>query len=170
MIDHCFTILVWFVIQQHELTIVVHISLPSWISLPPPSRSHLSRWLQSPSVSGCLFTRVSHHASTLLSIHLPIPSCSPPLSVSLFCRSASPLLLCEQTEPASPMSPSLACRFFTTGATWKPWDALRGVPNWHAVPSSPLLTSPCLQMTDEKCFRSQQQCGRLSSGLPISLF
>ena len=127
-------------------------------------------WVIQQILIGCLFTRVSHHASTLLSIHLPPPSCSPPLSVSLFCRSASPLLLCEQTEPASPMSPSLARRFFTTDTTWKPWDALQGVPNWHAVPSSPLLSSLCLQMTDEKCFSNQQQCDRLSNGLPISLF
>ena len=34
------------VTHQHELTIGVHMSLPSWISLPPPALSHPSRLLQ----------------------------------------------------------------------------------------------------------------------------
>ena len=34
------------VIHQHELTIGVHMSPPSWISLPAPTHSHSSRLLQ----------------------------------------------------------------------------------------------------------------------------
>ena len=37
--------------HQHESAIGISMSLPSWISIPPPSPSHLSRLLQSPSLS-----------------------------------------------------------------------------------------------------------------------
>ena len=39
------------VMHQHELTIGVHMSSPSWISLPPLSLSHPSRLLRSPNLS-----------------------------------------------------------------------------------------------------------------------
>ena len=53
--------------------------------------------------TGCLFTNVGVHASMLLSPFIsPSPSCSPPLSVSLFSMSASPLQLCEQTSQTHP--------------------------------------------------------------------
>ena len=45
-------------LHQHELTISVQISPPSWISLPPPAHSHRSRLLQSSS-----FNFLSHTAN-----------------------------------------------------------------------------------------------------------
>ena len=93
------------VIHQHEWTIGVHMSPPSWSSLPPPTLPNSSRLLQSPSWSslvtqqiplGCLFTHVSVYVSMLLSPFIaPSPSYLLPLSMSLFSMSAFPLLPCR---------------------------------------------------------------------------
>ena len=48
------------VIYQHELSIGVHMSPPSWTSVPPPTLSHPSRLFQSPSLSS-----LSHSANRL---------------------------------------------------------------------------------------------------------
>ena len=92
-------------LYHYELTIIVHMSFPSWISLPPSTHSHLSRLLQSPHLISLshtanphwLFTYVSIYESMLLfPLISPSPSSPPPLSISLFSMSASPLLLCKQ--------------------------------------------------------------------------
>ena len=100
------------VIHQHELTIGVHTSPPFWISLPPPAHSHPSKLLQSPVwvpwviqqiPIGCLFIYVSVCASMLPSPFIsPFPSSPPPLSISLFSMSLSPLLLCKQVHQYHP--------------------------------------------------------------------
>jgi len=53
----------WFVIHQHELTMSVHVSPPSRVSLPPPAHSHLSRLWQSPSLSSLSHIATSHWLS-----------------------------------------------------------------------------------------------------------
>ena len=70
------------VIHQCELTISVHMSPLSWISLPPPTHSHRSGLLQSPSLSFLSHTANSHWLSIYtclcicfhgtLSIHLTL--------------------------------------------------------------------------------------------------
>ena len=92
----------WFDFYQHELTIGVHMSPPSWISLLPPALLPLSYyrapvwvlWLIQQIAIGCLITYVAAYASMLLSpFILPSPSSPPPLSL-MFSMSASQLLLC----------------------------------------------------------------------------
>ena len=99
------------VIYQHELVVLFHMSPPSWISLPPPTHSHPSMLLQSSSLSSLshrvnshwLFAYVSVYASMLLSPFLSLsPSSPPPSPLSLFSKSASPLLLCEQIHQYHP--------------------------------------------------------------------
>ena len=51
------------VIHQHELTIGVHTSPHSWVSLPPPAHSYPFRLLQSPSFSSRNHTANSHWLS-----------------------------------------------------------------------------------------------------------
>ena len=51
------------VIHQHELTLGVHLSPPSWISPRPPAHSHPSRLLQSPSLSSLSHIANSHWLS-----------------------------------------------------------------------------------------------------------
>ena len=93
------------VIHQHELTIGVHMSLPSWISLPPPAHSPSCQgyyiipvwvpWVIQEIPIDYLLTYVSVYASMLLSPFISPSSSSPlPLSISLFSMSVSPLLLC----------------------------------------------------------------------------
>ena len=69
------------VIHQHELTIGIRISPPSWISLPPPAHSHPSRLLQSPSLSSLSHTANSHWLSVdkcwCTCIHAALHSCHP---------------------------------------------------------------------------------------------
>ena len=94
------------VIHQHELTIGVHLSPPSWISLPPPAHSHLPRLLQSPRPSSLSHTANSHwYQLTCVSVYAfmlfspfisPCPSSPPALPINLFSMSLPPLLLCTQ--------------------------------------------------------------------------
>ena len=77
------------VMHQHELTIGVHMSSPSWVSLPPPIHSHPSRLLQSSSVCSLSHTANSHWLSVYiwrcrcihaaLSIYLTLSLLSPTL-------------------------------------------------------------------------------------------
>ena len=93
MIDHCFTILVWFVIHPHELSIGVRVFPHSWISLPHPIHPHFSRVLQSPSLSFMNHTANPHWLSiykcwctcihAALSIHLTLSFLFP----TLVCKS-----------------------------------------------------------------------------------
>ena len=53
------------VIYQHELSIGVHMSPPSWTSLPPPTHYHPSRLLQSPSLSSLSHTENFYWLSIL---------------------------------------------------------------------------------------------------------
>ena len=65
--------------HQHESAIGLHMSPPSWASLPPPSPSHPSRLSQSPGLSSlhhtanspwlCIFTSVSSVVSDSLWPH-----------------------------------------------------------------------------------------------------
>ena len=50
-------------LQQHESAISIHMSLPSWTSLPLPS--HLSRLSQSTGLSSLCYTTTSHKLSIL---------------------------------------------------------------------------------------------------------
>ena len=54
------------VIHQYELTIGVHMSSASSISLPQPAQSHLSRLSQSPSLSSLSHTTNSHWLSVCI--------------------------------------------------------------------------------------------------------
>ena len=94
------------VIHHHELTIGLHMSLPSRISLPTSTHSQLSKLLQSPSFSSLshitnsnwlAITDIIVYASMLLCPFISLSRSSPlPLSISLFSMSVSPLLLCKQ--------------------------------------------------------------------------
>ena len=82
-----------FATHQHTLAIGVHMSHPSWTSLPPPTLSHPSRLLQSPSVSSFSHRANFHwlsisHVYMLLSLIISFsPSFPLPLSISLFSMS-----------------------------------------------------------------------------------
>ena len=82
-----------FPIHQHESAIGIHVSLPSWTPLPPPSPSHLSGFECSASriklALVIYFPYDNIHVSTLFSQIIP-PSPSPTESKSLF--SVFPLL------------------------------------------------------------------------------
>ena len=94
------------VINQHEWTKGVHMSPTSWVSLPPPTHSQPLDYYRAPVwvpwvvqqiPIGSLFAYTSVYASMLLCPFIsPSPSFPPPLSISLFSVSVSPLLLCEQ--------------------------------------------------------------------------
>ena len=94
------------VICQHGLTIGVHLSPLSWISLLPPAHSHLSRLLQSPRLSSLSHTANSHwYQLTYVSVYAfmlfspfisPSPSSPPALPINLFSMSLPPLLFCTQ--------------------------------------------------------------------------
>ena len=98
------------VIHQNELTIGIHMSPPSWISLPPPAHSHSSRLLQSPTLSSLSYTANSHWLSILPMLVYMYPcyclhSSHPllfSLSISLLSMSVSPLWLCEQIRQYHP--------------------------------------------------------------------
>ena len=78
---------------------------PTSRPFPPPAHSHLSRLLQSPSLSFLSCTANSHWPSIYMLVYMlpcysspfisPSPSFPPLLSISLFSMSASPLLLCK---------------------------------------------------------------------------
>ena len=51
--------------HQHKSAIGIHLSPPSWISLPPPSPSHPTRLLQIPGLSSLSHTANSHWLSIL---------------------------------------------------------------------------------------------------------
>ena len=51
--------------HQHGSAIGIHMSPPSWTSLPSPSPSYLSRLIQSPSLSSLRHTANSHRLSIL---------------------------------------------------------------------------------------------------------
>ena len=88
--------------HQQESPIGIHMSLPSWNSLPSPSPPHPSRLLQSPfEISwvlqqipiGCLFTYGDASFHVTLSIHLTLFFLSStPVSISLFAMYVSSLL------------------------------------------------------------------------------
>ena len=91
---------------QHEPAIGMHMSPPSWTSLPSPSPFHQSRLLQSPCLSSLSDTANSHWLSVLhvvirfpcYSLHTFHPLFLPPhtaVSVSLFCIAVSSLLPCK---------------------------------------------------------------------------
>ena len=92
------------VIHQQELIIGVHMSAPSWDSLPPPTLSHSSRLLRAPVWVHWIIQKISigypfyicscicFHATSFFSSSLSYPL---PLSISLFSMSASSLLPCE---------------------------------------------------------------------------
>ena len=87
---------------------------PPLLNLPPTSRPFpllqayqrapvCIPWVRQQIPTGCLVTKVGVHSSVLLSPFIsPSPSCSPPLSVSLFSMSTSPLLLREQIRQDHP--------------------------------------------------------------------
>ena len=52
-------------VHQHEPAIGIHMSPPSWTSLPPPTSSHPSRLPQSPSLSSLSHAANSHRLSVL---------------------------------------------------------------------------------------------------------
>ena len=58
------------VIHQHELTIGVHMSPPSWISLLPPTCSWPSRLLQTPSLSSLSHMAHSHWLALYICYHI----------------------------------------------------------------------------------------------------
>ena len=63
-------------ICQHELASGVHMSPPSWTSLPPPALSHPSRLLQNPSLSSLSHTANFHWLSILYMIVYLLTCCS----------------------------------------------------------------------------------------------
>ena len=60
-------------IHQHESAIDIHMSLPSWSSLPSPTPSYLSRLLQSTSLSSLSCTAKSHRLSILHTVVYMFP-------------------------------------------------------------------------------------------------
>ena len=52
-------------IQQYESAIGIHMSPPSWTSLPPPTPSHPSRLSQNTGLSCLCYTATSHQLSVL---------------------------------------------------------------------------------------------------------
>ena len=94
------------VMYQHELTIVYICALPleSPSQLPPmPTPLGYYRapvwvpWAIQQILIGCMFTYVGVYASMLFFVFIsPSPFFPPPLSISLFTMSVSPLLLCRQ--------------------------------------------------------------------------
>ena len=101
--ENCFTILCWFH-NQHKSATDLHMSPPSWTSLPPPTPSHPSRLSQSPRPElpasygkfplAVYFTYGNVYVSMLLSQFVP-PSPSSAVSTSLFSMSASLCLPCK---------------------------------------------------------------------------
>ena len=102
--DNCFTILWCTTIHQHESIIGIHMSPPSWTSLPPPSPFHHSRLSQSSGFGfpvsyskfplAILFTYGHVYILILLSQVIP-PSSFPTVTISLFSMFVSPLLSCK---------------------------------------------------------------------------
>ena len=94
-----------FVKHPHESAIGIHMSPPSWTSLPPPSPAHPTRLSQSPSLGSLRHTANSLWLSVLHMIVYMFPCYSPnsshlpflpPLAMlSLFSMAVSPLLLCN---------------------------------------------------------------------------
>ena len=74
MEDDCFIVLCWFLYNRHESAISIHMSPPSWASLPPPlpplGRHGAAGWApcvpQQPPLAG-YFTHCGVHVSALLS-------------------------------------------------------------------------------------------------------
>ena len=91
-------------IHKHESVIGIHMSPPSWTSIPPPTPLHPSKLSQSigfdlPAASSkfslaTYFTYGNIYFSMLFSQFIP-PSPSLTVSTSLFFMSASPVLLCK---------------------------------------------------------------------------
>ena len=63
-------------IHQHESAMGIHVSPPSFTSLPPPLPSHPSRLLQSPGLSSLSHTANSHWLSVLHIVVYMLPCCS----------------------------------------------------------------------------------------------
>ena len=101
--DNCFGILLFSAKHQRESALGIHMSLPSWTSLPSLIPSHPSRLLQSTCLSSlsqpakfpstilfyiwyCKFPCYSLHTTYLLLPHLPTRS------LSLFTMSVFPLV------------------------------------------------------------------------------
>ena len=87
-------------IHQHELSVGIHISPPSWSSLPPPAPSHPSRLSQSPGLSSLSHTANSHWLSILHVLVYMFPCCS--------LHSAYPLL----SATIHPHSPTVSISLF----------------------------------------------------------
>ena len=89
--------------HQHESVTGIHMSHPSWTSLPSPIPSHPSRLSQSTGLSSLCHTANSHWLSILHIVMYMFPCCSqfvPPspshtVSTRLFFMSESPLLPCK---------------------------------------------------------------------------
>ena len=89
-----------FVIYQHEWVTDIHMSLPSWNSIPSLTPSHPSRLSERTRLNSLChransvsiyFTYVSVYVSMLFFLFFP-PSPSPTISISLFSMSKSALL------------------------------------------------------------------------------
>ena len=102
--DNCFTELCCFLsnLKVNQPQVYIHISHPSWTSLPSSSLYHPSRFIQSPCLSFLRHTANSYWLSILhmvrevsvtLSIHLTISPIS--VSIILFSMYVSPLLPCK---------------------------------------------------------------------------
>ena len=73
-------------IHRHESATRIHPSPPSWISLPSPTPSHLSRLSQSPGLTSLCLTANSHRLPVLHMVMWMFPRCSlnsPPLPPAL---------------------------------------------------------------------------------------
>ena len=92
-----------FATRQHESATGLHMSPPSWTSLPPPSPSHPLGHHRAPGLSSLRLRAHSHWLSVLhmvmfmfqLLSQVTPPSPSTTISTSLFLMSASPLLPCK---------------------------------------------------------------------------
>ena len=94
------------VIRQHELTIGVHISPPFE---PPPTLSHSSRWLQSPSLRSLGHAATFHCLSVLHSVVLTHPCFS--------LQSSRPLLPLPQPVSLSLFSTTSVSFFFSDSSS-----------------------------------------------------
>ena len=99
-------------IYQHESAVGIHMSPPSWASLPPPTPSHPSRLSQNTWLSPLLHTANSHQLSVLHMGMFMFKCCSLSLSHPLLPHCVHKSVLCVCVSIAISFLIVVICAFF----------------------------------------------------------